>query len=191
MSEWFKERAWKARVRQKRTGGSNPPSSVLKGFKMQKEILFLSNGGIGVSFCIFGGLIERISLSLSDCVSFPEVKFYNKFFERFFSYLEGNIVDFREFLGLFNLKFSNFQKIVYEELLKITFGNIVSYEELALRFGNKNLKRAVGRILGLNPFPVIIPCHRVVPKSFSCYNIGGYSEGVEIKRKLLKIEGIL
>ncbi|MCX7821621.1 MAG: methylated-DNA--[protein]-cysteine S-methyltransferase [Brevinematales bacterium] len=160
---------------------------------MQKENFFLSNNGIGVSFCIENNVFTKINLSNSDKISFPEKTSYNKFFERFFDYLGGKIVNFDVDFKLLDFSvFSDFQLKVYRALIKITYGNFISYEGLAEKLGNKNLKRAVGRILGLNPFPIIIPCHRVLPKNFLQKNsIGGFSAGLNIKEKLLKIEGIL
>ncbi|MEJ5285493.1 MAG: methylated-DNA--[protein]-cysteine S-methyltransferase [Brevinematales bacterium] len=159
---------------------------------MQKESFFLSNNGVGVSFCIENGIISQINLSNCDKTCFPEKSPFDKFFEKTFLYLSGKSVDFTEDLRLLNMeKFTFFQSQVYNILIKIKFGDFISYEKLAEKLGNKNLRRAVGRVLGLNPYPLVIPCHRVLPKNFSIKNIGGFSEGIDIKRRLLKIEKII
>ena len=67
----------------------------------------------------------------------------------------------------------------------VPFGNVITYGELARITGIH--PRAVGLAMKLNPFPLIIPCHRVIGRK----GIGGYSMGIEIKRELLKHEGII
>ncbi len=70
-----------------------------------------------------------------------------------------------------------------KELPKIKYGETISYKELANRIGTS--PRACGRILASNPFPIIIPCHRVICSDGS---LGGYSSGIELKRELLELE---
>ena len=83
---------------------------------------------------------------------------------------------------------SNFQKLVWSALQNIPFGSTWSYFDVAKKIDNINSVRAVGNANGKNPIPILIPCHRVIQKNGS---IGGYSGGIEIKRWLLKHEGIL
>jgi methylated-DNA-[protein]-cysteine S-methyltransferase len=78
-----------------------------------------------------------------------------------------------------------FQKSVWNELLKIPFGETVSYGEIAERIGNPKSVRAVGLANGSNPVSIIIPCHRVIGKSGS---LVGYGGGIENKRFLLELE---
>ncbi len=80
-----------------------------------------------------------------------------------------------------------FQRKVYRVLWKIPFGKTLSYREVAQAIGKPKAARAVGQAVGKNPFPILIPCHRVIASDGS---IGGFSCGVGIKRKLLKHEGI-
>ena len=80
--------------------------------------------------------------------------------------------------------FTDFEKQVYGELLKIPIGETVTYKELAERCGRPKASRAVGNALNKNPYPVFIPCHRVV----SADGIGGYSKGHGLKKKLLLLE---
>jgi methylated-DNA-[protein]-cysteine S-methyltransferase len=86
------------------------------------------------------------------------------------------------------LQGSDFQIKVWNELLKIPFGNAISYKTLSERIGNKSLVRAVGKANGSNPVPVIVPCHRVINSDGS---LGGYSAGLPVKKKLLELEGII
>src|SRR3990170_8405951 len=76
-----------------------------------------------------------------------------------------------------------FSRKVLNETRKIKYGTTITYSELADRIGSRAV-RAVGGALSNNPFPVLIPCHRVVAKS----GIGGYSSGVDIKTRLLEFE---
>jgi methylated-DNA-[protein]-cysteine S-methyltransferase len=78
-----------------------------------------------------------------------------------------------------------FQQKVWSELCKISYGETISYGELARRTGNPNASRAVGLANGSNPIPIIIPCHRVIGSNGK---LTGYGGGLEIKEKLLALE---
>lgn len=78
-----------------------------------------------------------------------------------------------------------FQKRVWTALLTIPYGKTVSYGELARMVGCKSAQ-AVGQAVGANPIALIIPCHRVIAAHGK---IGGYEYGIEIKKKLLELEG--
>jgi len=81
----------------------------------------------------------------------------------------------------------NLDQRVYKKLLEVPKGRVTTYSELAKAIGLKNGQRAIGRIMNKNPFPVIIPCHRVI---LSDGNIGGYAWGENVKRFMLSAEGI-
>ncbi|NBU22665.1 MAG: methylated-DNA--[protein]-cysteine S-methyltransferase [Actinobacteria bacterium] len=85
---------------------------------------------------------------------------------------------------------TDFQKAVWQRLLKIGFGKTKSYGEVALEVSKPLAARAVGGAVGANPVPIIVPCHRVMG---STGKLTGYSAtgGLETKAKLLKLEGIL
>ena len=76
---------------------------------------------------------------------------------------------------------------VYKKLLQVPRGKITTYGELAKAVGLKNGQRVVGTMMKKNPFPVIVPCHRVVK---SDGKIGKYVYGVSVKSKMLAEEGI-
>jgi methylated-DNA-[protein]-cysteine S-methyltransferase len=84
-----------------------------------------------------------------------------------------------------DLEGTEFQKKVWNELLKIPYGETISYQELAKRTGSINNARAVGSANGKNPVSIIVPCHRVINKSGK---LGGYGGGLDIKKQLLEIE---
>jgi methylated-DNA-[protein]-cysteine S-methyltransferase len=81
---------------------------------------------------------------------------------------------------------TDFQLSVWKELAKIPYGKVLSYKEIARRVGGDKYIRAVGRANSQNPVPIVIPCHRVIETNGK---IGGYSGGIEIKEKLLELEG--
>ena len=76
---------------------------------------------------------------------------------------------------------TEFEKNVLIEISRTKPGETITYAELARRIGCPNAARAVGNALHINPFPVFIPCHRVV----GCNSLGGYGMGLPIKRTLL------
>ena len=83
--------------------------------------------------------------------------------------------------------YSNFEKLVFEEIDKIPYGKTKSYKEIAKAIGKPKSFRAVANACGKNPIPIIRPCHRVICSDGS---IGGYSAsgGIRLKSTLLKIE---
>ncbi len=76
---------------------------------------------------------------------------------------------------------------VYDLLLKIPLGKISTYGDLAKALGHPSASRVIGRILGNNPNPIKVPCHRIVK---SDGKLGGYRYGTEMKKDLLEKEGV-
>ncbi len=83
---------------------------------------------------------------------------------------------------------TTFQEKVWEQLLKIPFGQTISYRKLSQMINNEKAIRAVGKANGQNPIPIIIPCHRVIGSNG---DLTGYSGGLWRKKILLKREGLL
>ena len=81
-----------------------------------------------------------------------------------------------------HLRGTNFQLKVWEALLRIPEGALVSYDELAAWIGEPGAARAVGNAVGRNPIPLLIPCHRVIRKSG---DFGGYRWGLPRKKAIL------
>jgi len=79
------------------------------------------------------------------------------------------------------------EQIVYKKLLQVPKGQITTYGELAKAVGLKNGQRVIGRIMNKNPYPSIVPCHRVVNSNGK---IGGYAYGIDVKTNMLTKEGI-
>ena len=81
-----------------------------------------------------------------------------------------------------------FTQAVLKATAEVPFGHLTSYRGIAERIGQPSATRAVGNALGRNPIPVLIPCHRIVRSDSS---LGGYTGGLQIKEKLLALEGAL
>lgn len=79
-----------------------------------------------------------------------------------------------------------FQKRVWETTRKIPYGETRSYLWVAREMKRPRAARAAGQALGANPLPIIVPCHRVLTSSGE---LGGFGGGVEMKRRLLQLEG--
>lgn len=76
---------------------------------------------------------------------------------------------------------------VYKRLLEVPKGQVTTYGELARAVGLENGQRLIGRIMNQNPYPGIVPCHRVV---MSSGKVGGYAHGSQVKAAMLKGEGV-
>lgn len=98
------------------------------------------------------------------------------------SYFQGEKTEFDYDL---DLRTTSFRKRVYGEICKIPYGRVCTYKDIACLIDNPKGQRAVGQAVGSNPLPIIVPCHRVIAKN----SLGGFSLGLDLKRKLLKIEG--
>ena len=81
-----------------------------------------------------------------------------------------------------------FQKKVWKALLEIPPATVRSYSWIAKKIGSPQACRAVGNALNKNPLAPEVPCHRVVRSDGS---LGGYAKGVQVKKRLLKKEGIV
>jgi methylated-DNA-[protein]-cysteine S-methyltransferase len=82
---------------------------------------------------------------------------------------------------------TDFQRDVWLSLGEIPYGKTISYAELANMVGRPAAFRAVGQANGANPIPIVLPCHRVIA---SGGKIGGYGGGLDMKRRLLSLEGL-
>jgi methylated-DNA-[protein]-cysteine S-methyltransferase len=98
------------------------------------------------------------------------------------SYFSGELSEFQVCLAPNGTKF---QEMVWDALMKIPYGETWSYGQLAEHIGKPKASRAVGAANGLNPIPVIIPCHRVIGSNGKLTGFGG---GIETKQYLLNLE---
>ena len=93
----------------------------------------------------------------------------------------------KEFKLQFDLRGSDFQVKVLNEVARIPYGSTRTYGQIAAAIGSPGATRAVGNANARNPLPIIIPCHRVLASN----GLGGYGGGIVMKKKLLNLEGAL
>ena len=154
-------------------------TSKIKGIYFK---VFVSHRGILKIFINeIGSKIKRgeaIKLQPDDPYMFNVFKQLREYFNR----------ERKEFDIPLDLRGTDFQKGVWKELRKIPYGKTISYKEIAIKMGGETKTRAVGQANAFNPIPIIIPCHRVINTDGK---LGGYSCGLEVKEKLLELEGKL
>ena len=106
----------------------------------------------------------------------------NEAFRQIVEYIEGKRKKF-DFPICF--KGTDFQNLVWNELLKVPYGETRTYKDIAISIGNENASRAVGGAVNKNPLLIIIPCHRIIG---SGGRLVGYRGGILLKERLLDIE---
>lgn len=103
-------------------------------------------------------------------------------------YASGEKIDFSH-VPLELSRASTFHRSIYVEALKLGFGEVATYGELAARAGHATAARETGQAMGSNPVPLVVPCHRVLAAG---RKLGGFSApgGGETKMRLLALEGV-
>jgi methylated-DNA-[protein]-cysteine S-methyltransferase len=99
------------------------------------------------------------------------------------AFFNGELKEFSQSIKL--LSGTEFEQKVWLALRKIPYGETRSYKWLAETVGSPKGNRAVGRALSKNPVPIVLPCHRIIE---STGKLGGYTPGLDIKRRLLSLE---
>jgi O-6-methylguanine DNA methyltransferase len=94
----------------------------------------------------------------------------------------------KQFTFPLDLRGTDFQIACWRALLEIPYGETRTYADIARAVGNPHGFRAVGRANNRNPIAIVVPCHRVIASDGT---LCGYGGGLEIKRKLLELEGAL
>ncbi|MEU1300845.1 methylated-DNA--[protein]-cysteine S-methyltransferase [Streptomyces shenzhenensis] len=132
--------------------------------------------------------LERLAARLgTEPVEAPGSPLLTEAIRQVEAYFAGRRQDFE--LPLDWSLISGFNRQVLRELAAgVPYGTVVGYGDLAGRVGQPGAAQAVGMAMGANPLPVVVPCHRVVE---SDGGIGGFGGGLETKRKLLALEGVL
>jgi methylated-DNA-[protein]-cysteine S-methyltransferase len=125
---------------------------------------------------------RRLLGKQADCAE-PSRRLFENLIARFRSYFLAEKVDFPDELDLSGA--TSFQRQVWETIRLIPYGDTRSYEWVGKQIGKPRAARAVGQALARNQLPIIIPCHRVVN---SDGRLGGFSGGLEMKSRLLKLE---
>ena len=116
---------------------------------------------------------------------YQETPVIKEAFRQLSEYFSGNRKTFN--LPLL-LKGTDFQKQVWQALLKIPFGETRSYKQIAEAIGNPKAVRAVGMANNKNPLLIVVPCHRVIGANGK---LVGYAVGLDKKEYLLRLEGSL
>jgi len=105
-----------------------------------------------------------------------------------YRYFQGEDTDVTYAEGLLDtLEATPFERSVLLEVISIPRGETASYGEVAERAGFPGAARAVGNVMRSNPFPIVIPCHRVIKADGS---LGGYGGQEHLKARLLRLEGV-
>lgn len=99
-------------------------------------------------------------------------------------YINGEKIYFKD-VPLIIDNFRDFGLKTLKICRQIPYGTVITYKELAKKAGNERAYRAVGNILGKNPIPILIPCHRVIGSDGKLH---GFTGGIDIKKTLLNLE---
>ena len=131
------------------------------------------------------GFIDRVALQPSSDIrlSAPELpKSVRRFLDNYFAKRPTPIKP-----QWFRPTQSAFAESIYTALQSVKFGAQISYGELAIKAGyTSQYARAVGQAMNKNPWPIFVPCHRVINNKG---DLGGFSAGIEVKEALLRHEG--
>jgi methylated-DNA-[protein]-cysteine S-methyltransferase len=138
-------------------------------------IIFMDNALVGIFFS-HDDLFRTIK-----CVR--KGKMPDSFRQELMDYFDGRLKEFKQEFIL--LRGTDFERSVWLALKDVPYGETRTYKWLAERVGRPGAVRAVGRSLSKNPIPIVLPCHRIIESDGS---IGGYSSGIEKKRRLLNLE---
>lgn len=168
---------------------SSPPAADYSGFTVYKD-----GYGSGYHHSQIGWLkVNSIDDAITK-IEFCDNPDYNDYrttevllqlYKELDEYFAGNL---KEFHVKISPKGTDFQKLVWNELLNVKYGTVATYGEIANKIGNPNASRAVGMANNKNPIPIIIPCHRIIGAN---KKLVGYRGGLGIKEKLLQLESII
>ncbi len=162
---------------------NNAPSEYRLAVSHVKDYLYSKYLGMYVVVEAEGGAIVSLEMTKAKPSGRPQGSDIIRSLEAYFE------TGTERFTGL-KLKLDGmtpFQRKVLETISRIPPGETMTYGEVAKAAGRPGAARAVGNVMARNPIPLILPCHRVVAAS----GLGGFTGGLEIKRKLLQLEGSL
>jgi len=139
---------------------------------------------LGRVYIIFSeGFLSGLSFQKPSGIPFKRGTAPMAFIRELSAYFKGEKSSFSQKVKF--LTGTEFEKKVWSVLNEIPSGETRTYKWVAEKIGNPSAVRAVGRALSKNPVPIVIPCHRVIESDGS---IGGYSSGVNVKKRLLEVE---
>jgi len=139
---------------------------------------------LGKLYLTFSGdSLSGISFTKPSDISFKKGSAPENFIKELDLYFKGSNSKFAQKIKF--LSGTEFEIKVWHALNEIPYGETKTYKWIAEKIGNPSAVRAVGRALSKNPIPIVVPCHRVIESDGS---IGGYSSGVNVKKRLLEME---
>ncbi|MCL5023936.1 MAG: methylated-DNA--[protein]-cysteine S-methyltransferase [Nitrospirae bacterium] len=138
---------------------------------------------LGMLFLVFSGKKLAGIAFEGERPSYQRGKAPDSFRKELGDYFEGRLREFRQ--SVFFTEGTDFEKRVWLTLREVPYGETRTYKWLAEKTGNPKAVRAVGRALGSNPVPIVVPCHRIIGSDGS---LVGYTGGIDIKRRLLDME---
>lgn len=144
---------------------------------------------IEISIRADGSQLLSAQLFLSDSFTFhfdgpTDSPLYQELSHLLLLYAQKKLPSFPSFSDTLP-QMGSFQKQVLAQIAQVPFGKTISYRELAQKASHPKAYRAVGSACGKNPFPLLIPCHRIIQANGK---LGGFSLDLEIKRRLLAFE---
>jgi methylated-DNA-[protein]-cysteine S-methyltransferase len=157
---------------------------MIKEFEDMDNRLFYAApvGKINLVIDLEEDTIIEIGFCLPQTSSKPVSELEKEIFRQLDAYFRGEL---QEFDLPFFATGTVFQLMVWEELLKIPYGETITYGTLAKRIDRPKASRAVGGALNKNPVAVIVPCHRVIGAKGS---LTGFAGGIPVKEALLELE---
>ena len=111
---------------------------------------------------------------------------YSELSRLLYKYINGHRISFDSIKVLYPYGSEIFKRI-WDITRMIPYGEVRSYKWIATKLGSPSYSRVVGNAMARNPVMIIVPCHRVIKSDGS---LGGFSSGIEVKKYLLKLEGI-
>lgn len=126
--------------------------------------------------------VEKIDFSFERLEENPGSGEVHKAILQMMEYRDGKRTTFDFVL---DINATEFRRKVFVELMKVGFGETVSYGELARRIGNPKGARAIGNAMNHNPCMIVVPCHRVIGSDGT---LVGFAGGLELKQRLLDLE---
>ena len=153
---------------------------------VKRESLYFDifSSPLGKLYIVFSGKsLCGISFQKPRTIPFKMDAAPKNFIRELSAYFGGGVRHFRQEIKF--LTGTEFEQDVWYGLMDIPFGETRTYKWIAEKVGRPAAVRAVGRALSKNPIPIVIPCHRIIESDGS---IGGYSSGVDRKRRLLDME---
>lgn len=148
-----------------------------------RDYLYSSYLGLYVTVDFDGALVRRLEMTAAKPRLQPRGSPVIRSLEAYFRDGVGEFAEYSYDLG----GMTPFRRTVLESLREIPAGMTRTYGAVAAAAGKPGAARAVGNAMASNPVPIMLPCHRVVAAG----GLGGYTGGLDIKAKLLRLEGAI